>query len=157
VLILFGGGLSMADGIASTKLAEWIGLQVKLLQFAPIVVIIFLVALFAIALSEVTSNTATAAMIIPILSAVAVGTGQNPLLFTVPATIAVSCPFMLPVATPPNAIVFGTGYITIPQMVKSGFWRDCIAVVFSVIVTYLCLIPFFDISLGVMPSWVASK
>ena len=79
-------------------------------------------------LTELTSNTATSAMVMPILSAVAIGLGQNPLLLVVPAAIAASCAFMLPVATPPNAIVFGSGYVTIPQMSKAGLGLNFLVV-----------------------------
>ncbi|CAG0911050.1 unnamed protein product, partial [Cyprideis torosa] len=116
VLILFGGGLSMAAGFKATKLADWIGMQVSLLEAAPVLVLVIATATLIIFLTELTSNTATSAMVMPILSAVAIGLGQSPLLLIVPAAIAASCAFMLPVATPPNAIVFGSGYVTIPQM-----------------------------------------
>jgi len=153
VLILFGGGLSMADGFKVTKLADWIGSQVSLLENAPILVLVVSVAALIIFLTELTSNTATAAMVMPILSAVAIGLGQSPLLLVIPAAIAASCAFMLPVATPPNAIVFGSGYVTIPQMVRSGFGLNVIGVVVTVLVTYLLAIPALDIVIDQIPTW----
>ncbi len=120
VLILFGGGLAMAGGFKASGLAEWLGLQVRLLENAPVLLLIIAVTTLIIFLTELTSNTATSAMVMPILSAVAIGLGQSPLLLIVPAAVAASCAFMLPVATPPNAIVFGSGYVTIPQMARSG-------------------------------------
>ena len=156
VLILFGGGLSMAAGFKTTKLADWIGNQVSLLDTAPILVLVIAVATLIIFLTELTSNTATSAMVMPILSAVAIGLGQNPLLLVVPAAVAASCAFMLPVATPPNAIVFGSGYVSIPQMVKSGFGLNIIGILITVIVTYAIVIPVFGIEVGVLPQWIAA-
>lgn len=153
VLILFGGGLSMAGGFKATKLAEWIGSQVGLLEAAPVLILIIAVATLIIFLTELTSNTATSAMVMPILSAVAIGLGENPLLLVIPAAIAASCAFMLPVATPPNAIVFGSGYVTIPQMVKSGFGLNLLGIIITVITTYLIVMPAFGIEIGVIPQW----
>jgi len=154
VLILFGGGLAMAQGFKTTKLAAWIGGQVSLLENAPIFVLIIAVTTLIIFLTELTSNTATAAMVMPILSAVAVGLGQNPLLLVVPAAIAASCAFMLPVATPPNAIVFGSGYVTIPQMCRSGFGLNVIGVIVTTVLTYVLVIPVFDVVIDTLPSWL---
>jgi sodium-dependent dicarboxylate transporter 2/3/5 len=153
VLLLFGGGLAMADGFKVTKLAEWIGSQVTLLEHAPILVLVIAVTTLIIFLTELTSNTATAAMVMPILSAVAIGLGQNPLLLVIPAAIAASCAFMLPVATPPNAIVFGSGYVTIPQMVKSGFGLNILGIVLVTVLTYALVIPVFDVVLNEIPAW----
>ncbi len=153
VLILFGGGLSMAAGFKATKLADWIGSQVGLLDQAPILILIIAVTTLIIFLTELTSNTATSAMVMPILSAVAIGLGQSPLLLVVPAAVAASCAFMLPVATPPNAIVFGSGYVTIPQMARSGFGLNLIGVVLVVLVTYLLVFPVFDVVIGEIPAW----
>jgi len=153
VLLLFGGGLAMADGFKVTKLAEWVGNQVTLLEHAPILVLVIAVTTLIIFLTELTSNTATAAMVMPILSAVAIGLGQNPLLLVIPAAIAASCAFMLPVATPPNAIVFGSGYVTIPQMVKSGFGLNILGIVLVTVLTYALVIPVFGVVLNEIPAW----
>ena len=153
VLILFGGGLAMAAGFKQTKLADWIGSQVSLLDQAPVLLLIIAVATLIIFLTELTSNTATSAMVMPILAAVAIGLGQNPLLLVVPAAIAASCAFMLPVATPPNAIVFGSGYVTIPQMAKSGFGLNIIGIVVTVVVTYLLVLPMFGVVINELPVW----
>ncbi|MDO3379260.1 SLC13 family permease [Geoalkalibacter halelectricus] len=153
VLILFGGGLALAEGFRATKLAEWIGLQVTLLENAPVIILVIAVATLIIFLTEMTSNTATAAMSMPILAAVALGLGQNPLLLLVPAAVAASCAFMLPVATPPNAIVFGSGYVTIPQMAKSGFGLNILSIILAVAATYLLVVPIFDVVIGEIPLW----
>lgn len=154
VLILFGGGLALAEGFKVTKLASWIGSQVALLEAAPILILIMVVVILVIMLTEMTSNTATSAMVMPILSAIAVGLGQNPLILVVPAAIAASCAFMLPVATPPNAIVFGSGYVTIPQMARSGLGLNILGIILITLLTYACIIPGFDITLGSLPEWV---
>ena len=154
VLLLFGGGLAMAAGFKQTGLAAWIGSQVSLLNNAPILVLIVAVTALIIFLTELTSNTATAAMVMPILSAVAIGINQSPLLLVIPAAIAASCAFMLPVATPPNAIVFGSGYVTIPQMVRSGFGLNLVGIVLTTILTYLLVIPVFNIVIGTLPVWI---
>jgi sodium-dependent dicarboxylate transporter 2/3/5 len=156
VLILFGGGLSLAGGFKASGLAEWLGLQVGLLANAPVLLLVVAVTALIIFLTELTSNTATSAMIMPILSAVAIGLGQSPLLLIVPAAVAASCAFMLPVATPPNAIIFGSGYVSIPQMARSGFGLNLIGVILVVVFTYLLVIPSFDVVLGEIPAWVTA-
>jgi sodium-dependent dicarboxylate transporter 2/3/5 len=156
ILILFGGGLSLAEGFATTKLDLWIGQQIMLLQHLPLLILIIGAVVLSVLLTETTSNTATAAMLMPILAAVGVAIGQNPLLLVIPAVIIDSCAFMLPVSTPPNAVVFGTGYVTIPQMVRNGVWCDIVCVVVVVILTYLVVVPFFGITLGELPSWVST-
>lgn len=120
VLILFGGGLSLAAGITDTGLATWIGTAFQILDGIGVIALIMLALLVTIFLTEVTSNTATAAAFLPILASVAITMGFDPLVLAVPAAIAASCAFMLPVATPPNAIVFGSGLVSIPQMAKAG-------------------------------------
>lgn len=120
VLILFGGGLSLAAGISDSGLAEWIGSAFANLEGVHALFLIMLAVTFTIFLTEVTSNTATAAAFLPILASVALGMGLDPLILTVPAAVAASCAFMLPVATPPNAVVYGSGMISIPQMARAG-------------------------------------
>ncbi len=144
----------MAGGFKASGLAEWLGLQVRLLENAPVLLLIIAVTTLIIFLTELTSNTATSAMVMPILSAVAIGLGQSPLLLIVPAAVAASCAFMLPVATPPNAIVFGSGYVTIPQMARSGLGLNVAGIVLVVLFTYLLVLPAFDVTIGEIPAWV---
>ena len=139
VLILFGGGLSLAEAITSTGLAEWIGESLEILSFFPIILLIMLSVFVIIFLTEVTSNTATAAAFLPILASVAISMGFDPLLLVVPAAVGASCAFMLPVATPPNAIVFGSEMLTIPQMAKAGFIFNLIMVFIITVVMYLIM------------------
>lgn len=124
VLLLFGGGLSLAAAIADTGLASWIGEGLAALDTWPTVALVGLVVLLIVVLTELTSNTATAAAFLPVLGAVALSADLNPVLLLVPATVAASCAFMLPVATPPNAIVFGSGYVRISDMMRAGLWLN---------------------------------
>ena len=135
VLILFGGGLSLAAGVSNSGLALWLGESLAPLNaFGTAILVVAAVAL-VIYLTELTSNLATTATLLPVMGAIAVQAGVPPIVLTVPITIAASCAFMLPVATPPNAIVFATGTISIPQMVKAGFFLNLIGIVIVSIVS----------------------
>ncbi len=131
VLILFGGGFSLANGLEVSGLAQVVGDQVGAASALPTPVFVVLVTLMVILLTEFASNLASTAMIVPILATVAAGAGIPPLVLLVPATVAASCAFMLPAATPPNAIVFGTGLFTIPQMVRAGIGANLIGAVLA--------------------------
>jgi sodium-dependent dicarboxylate transporter 2/3/5 len=128
VLILFGGGLSLADAISGSGLAAWIGGAMVVLASWPTLLIVVAATVAMIFLTELTSNTASAATFVPIGGAIAVGIGIDPLALAVPLALAASCAFMLPVATPPNAIVFSSGYVTIPQMVRAGLWTNFLGI-----------------------------
>ena len=129
VLVLFGGGLSLARGMEVSGLAAWIGSVVSVLSGVPPIVVVLAVATLIIFLTEVTSNTATATMAMPIVAGAAMGLGVEPLLPMAAAALAASMAFMLPVATPPNAMVFASGYVTIPQMSRAGFWLNLCSIV----------------------------
>jgi solute carrier family 13 (sodium-dependent dicarboxylate transporter), member 2/3/5 len=128
VLLLFGGGLSLAGAVASTGLDGWFGAQVSGLGALPIVLLVAAVVTLVLFLTEITSNTATAATFIPVLGGVAVGIGADPMTLLIPAAFAATCAFMLPVGTPPNAIVFGTGAVTIAQMARGGFVLNIVGI-----------------------------
>jgi len=136
VLVLFGGGLSLADAVQSSGLAAWIGAGTAGLAGLPLIVVMFLIALLILMLTEFTSNTATAATFLPIVGSMAGGMGLNPGLLVMPAALAASGAFMMPVATPPNAIVFASGYLTLPQMARAGVWINAL---FSILVPLLVL------------------
>ena len=127
IIVLFGGGLSMARAMSETGLAEWIGNAVTQFAAWPAWLILGGVAFLFLFLTEVTSNVATATMAMPIMAGAASGLGLAPLQLMATAALAVSMAFMLPVATPPNAIVFASGYVTVPQMAKVGFWFNLIS------------------------------
>jgi len=132
VLVLVGGGLSLAAAIGSTGLGDWLGSQMESISHWPLLLLLATVVAFVILLTELTSNTATAATFLPVLGALAIVIGQDPLLLAVPAAIAASGAFMLPVATPPNAIVYGSGALEIPDMVRAGVW---INLLFTLLIT----------------------
>ncbi len=120
VLILFGGGLSLAGAVSDSGLALWLGESLAPLNALGTAVLIVSAVTLVIFLTELTSNLATTATLLPVVGAIALQAGVPPIMLTVPVAIAASCAFMLPVATPPNAIVFATGAISIPQMVRAG-------------------------------------
>ncbi len=135
VLLLFGGGLSLAGVIGASGLAEWIASSLGAFDALPLLAMIALVVTVIIFLTEITSNTATAAAFLPLLGALAVAQGLSPEMLAIPAAVAASCAFMMPVATPPNAIVFGTGQLPIQAMIKAGFVLNLFGVL---LVSLLC-------------------
>lgn len=135
ILLLFGGGLSIANTISSSGLAEWLAQQLQIFAHLPLVAMVSIVVLVILFLTEITSNTATAAAFLPLVGAIAVAQGVNPELYTVPAAIAASCAFMLPVATPPNAIVFSSEVVTIGAMIRAGFALNIISAILITVFT----------------------
>jgi len=134
VLILFGGGLTLASAVSNTGLAEWLGLSLQAVGDLPLWVIVVAAATMIIFLTELTSNTGTTATFLPVVGAIAIESGFDPIVLTVPVTLAASCAFMLPVATPPNAIVFGSGMLTIPKMARAGLALNIVGIVLVSIV-----------------------
>lgn len=124
VLVLFGGGLSLAAGITATGLSSWMGDALTALDTLPKVVLVLGMILAAVAFTEVASNTATAAAFLPVVASVSDGLELNPFMLTVPVVLAASCGFMMPVSTPPNALFYGSGYFTVAQMARAGFLID---------------------------------
>ena len=153
VLVLLGGSLALAEGAGSSGLAWWVGSRLTLLGAVSPAVAICVVCLLMACLTEFTSNTATTTLMMPILAATAQGMGIDPLLLMVPGTLAASFGFMLPAGTPPNAIVFASGYLTIPQMFWAGLGLDLIGVGVLTLFTYVIGVPALDISLIGMPGW----
>ena len=152
-LLLFGGGLSLAAAISDTGLAEWIGEAMSGLGGLPHLLLVILVTATIVFLTELTSNTATAAAFLPVLGSVALGIGENPLLLVVPAALAASCAFMLPVATPPNAIVYGSSFVSVPQMARAGVWLNLLFIIALPLLAYTLLIWVFGVEPGVVPVW----
>ncbi|MBA4744395.1 MAG: DASS family sodium-coupled anion symporter [Muricauda sp.] len=141
IILLFGGGMALASGFETTGLAEWLGSQMSLLQGLALVVLVVVIVASVNFITEVTSNLATTAMLLPILAPIAIGLDINPYILMVATTVAASCAFMLPVATPPNAVVFGSGYLKISDMAKSGIWMNIVSIVFLSLMVYY-LLPF---------------
>lgn len=141
ILILFGGGLSLAAALDANGVGAFLGAQVAGWRALPPLGLLLLVTGMVLLLTELTSNTATAATLVPIMAGLAPGLGVNPMLLVIPVGLAASCAFMLPVATPPNAIVFGSGYVTMRQMRTAGIWLNLITLVLATIVVYWLALP----------------
>ena len=139
VLVLFGGGLSLAAAVEVTGLSTWLGTGVGGLTHWPLPLLMLAVVIAVILLTELTSNTATAATFLPVLGGVALGLGRDPLLLAVPAALAASGAFMLPVATPPNAIVYSSRAVGIEDMVRAGMWLNALFAVLVTLASYLLL------------------
>lgn len=145
ILILFGGGFALAEAFQVSGLSQWIGESLNYMKgFPPLLILIIIITIITF-LTELTANTAISLTMMPVLAALAMAMGVHPFLRMIPAAMAASCAFMLPVATPPNAIVFGSGYITIPQMAKAGFVMDILGIILITIISYLIIIPYFHI------------
>jgi sodium-dependent dicarboxylate transporter 2/3/5 len=148
IILLFGGGLALAAGFKDSGLAAWIGSQLELLQQVPFYLMILVIILMVNFLTEITSNVATASMILPVLAALATAIGVHPFGLMISATVAASCAFMLPVATPPNAVVFGSGYLKIYDMARAGFLMNLVSSFTLSILIYYLLPVIWGIDLG---------
>ena len=151
VLILFGGGLALAQGFKETGLADWIGQRLTLIEGVGFFMLLLIIIAAVNFLTEVTSNVATASMLLPILASVAIKLDLHPLGIMVGATLAASCAFMLPVATPPNAVVFGSGYLKIKDMVKAGLWLNILSIILLTLMVYYVLPWLWNINLEAYP------
>ncbi|MCA1010326.1 SLC13 family permease [Halobacillus halophilus] len=151
ILLLFGAGLAIAAGFQETGLAEWIGNQLTILEGVSLFLILACVIAMVIFLTEITSNTATATMMFPIMASLASALSVHPYSLMIGAGVAASCAFMLPVATPPNAVVFGSGYLRIPDMAKAGFLLNVFAIVLVTLAIYFYLPFAWDIDLTTFP------
>jgi sodium-dependent dicarboxylate transporter 2/3/5 len=153
ILILFGGGIALGKGVSESGLAARIAGGMGVLSGAPFVLLVMAAALLVTFLTEVTSNTAIATIFIPVLAATAIGLGVHPFSLMIPAAISASCAFMLPVATPPNAIVFSSGAIPMTRMMRTGIVMNLVGVVLVTLVIYLLAVPVFGITFGSLPVW----
>jgi sodium-dependent dicarboxylate transporter 2/3/5 len=147
LLLLFGGGLSLASAIQANGVGEWIGAQVGGLSALHPYLLVTCVTAAVIFLTEITSNTATTAALVPLLASVAPGLGMDPFVLMVPAALAASCAFMLPVATPPNAVVFGSDRIRVAEMCRAGFWLNLLGIVLIPLFGALVALPLLGVSL----------
>ncbi len=155
IILLFGGGFALASGFKESGLSTFIGQRLTALQnLSPIVLLLIVIATITF-LTEFTSNTATVETFLPILAALSVAVKINPLFLMIPATIAASFAFMLPVATPPNAIIFGSNRLKISDMVKSGFWLNIIGTVILTLVAYFYMTWLFNIHWHHLPDWAS--
>ena len=146
VLLLFGGGLALSSQFSGSGLTDWIGEQAGALGALPVILLVVVATTGIIFLTELTSNTATAATFLPVAGGVALGLGLDPMLLAVPVALAATCAFMLPVATPPNAIAYGSGYVTIGQMIRGGLWLNLIGILLITLVTMTLLVWVFGLT-----------
>lgn len=153
VLFLFGGGFALADGFAGSGLSSYLGTHLHVLGGLPVILTVAGICFFMTFLTEMTSNTATTTLVLPILALAALDLGQHPFLLMIPATLSASCAFMLPVATPPNAIVFGSGWVTIPRMSYTGIWLNLLGVVLITFFTLFLAAAMLGIPLDAVPGW----
>ena len=149
IILLFGGGMALALGFESSGLAIWIGQQMSSLSTMPLILVLLILIASVNFLTEITSNLATTAMLLPVLVSLASAIGVHPYLLLLGATVAASCAFMLPVATPPNAVVFGSGYLKIEDMVRKGFWMNMISIIFLTLIIYFLLPLIWDLSTNI--------
>lgn len=153
IVLLFGGGFALAEGLAESGFSAWFGEQLSFLQGIHAFWIILTIALLLSFLTELTSNTATAQIILPIMASLAVSMKVHPLLFMLPATLAASMAFMLPVATPPNAVIFGTNMLRIKTMARNGFLLNVIGIILVTVIVFFFGEVLTDTGLTEMPEW----
>jgi len=157
ILLLFGGGFALADAFRTTGLAEWVGHVFAAWGAGqPAWLLVTVVCLLLVFMTEFTTNVATVNAVLPILASASIGLGVDPRLLMIPATISASCGFMLPIGTPPNAIVFGTGKVSAGRMARVGLAMNLIGVVLTVLATFFLLVPQQRIDLKSMPKWAQS-
>jgi solute carrier family 13 (sodium-dependent dicarboxylate transporter), member 2/3/5 len=153
IVILFGGGFALASGFKESGLADFLGQQMQGFGIFHPIIIVLAICIFVTFLTELTSNTATAEMLLPIIGGLAIAVKINPLFLMIPATISCSFAFMLPVATPPNAIIFGTNRLKISEMAKTGVWLNVIGAILITISIYVVGKAVFGIDLAQFPEW----
>ena len=154
IILLFGGGFALASGFKESGLSAFIGEQLSGLQNIHPLLILLIITITITFLTELTSNTATVETFLPILAAMAIAVHIHPLFLMIPATVAASFAFMLPVATPPNAIVFGSKKLKIIDMVKTGFWLNIIGIIILTLTAYFYMTWVFDININQLPEWI---
>ncbi|MDE1440974.1 DASS family sodium-coupled anion symporter [Bacillus licheniformis] len=157
ILLLFGGGLALATGFKETGLAEWIGGRLTVLDGFNFVVIVIISTALVLFLTEITSNTATATMILPVLASLALALNVHPYALMVPAAMAANCAFMLPVGTPPNAIIFASGKLKISEMVRTGFVINIFTLILIVGAVFYILPHLWGVDLTVFPDNLKSN
>ncbi len=153
ILLLFGGGFALAGGFASSGLSEMVGGQLAGLAGMPVVPLVILVCLLLTFLTEITSNTATTNLILPILAQAGVSMGIDPRILMIPATFSASCAFMMPVASPTQAIVFGSGYVPIRQMIRAGIWFNLLGILLVTVMFFLLGEFVLGIDWSAAPEW----
>ncbi len=157
IVLLFGGGFAVAGAFGKTGLAKWMSEQLTLLDGVSVLIFVLIATLLVVFLTEVTSNTATATLLVPIMGSAAVAMGVHPFATIIAACVGASFAFMLPVATPPNAVVFGSGAVRIMDMMKAGIWLNIIGTIVIVAFTVYLLPILWGVDLSVVPEWAIGK
>ena len=157
IIFLLGGGIAIAEAFRASGLAQAVGLTLEpVVEGLPPVLIVLTVCLVMTFLTEVTSNTAMTSLMLPILLACAAAVGLDPRLLMLPATLSASCAFMLPIATPPNAIVFSSQRIPMGRMAKVGVLINLVGAIAITLLTWLVAVPVLGIETGARPDWLAA-
>ncbi|MDX1471206.1 MAG: DASS family sodium-coupled anion symporter [Flavobacteriaceae bacterium] len=151
IILLFGGGMALANGFETSGLAQWIGNQMTTLMGITTILLILIIIAAVNFLTEITSNLATTAMLLPVLAPMALAIDMHPFVLMTAAAVAASCAFMLPVATPPNAVVFGSGYLRIPDMFKKGIVMNLISIILLTAFVYYLLPELWDLIIDKYP------
>ena len=151
IILLFGGGMALAKAFDVSGLALWLGELMTSFGSLPLILLLLLLVTGINFLTEITSNLATTAMLLPVLSPLALEVGVHPFGLMIGAAIAASCAFMLPVATPPNAVVFGSGYLKIPDMVSKGIILNIFSIFLITAMVYFILPILWGIDLSTFP------
>src|SRR5690554_2699627 len=154
IVLLFGGGFAVAMGFEHSGLAVWLGEQLSWIRNVPAIVFVLIIVAVMSFLTELTSNVASTQMLLPIFASIALATSNNPLLFMIPATIASSLAFMLPTATPPNAIIFGAGSISVNRMLRTGVSLNVVGIFIITLITYFFINRSFAIHFGSAMDWL---
>ena len=151
ILLLFGSGMAIATAFTKSGLSLWIADLLKNLDGVPLILVILTIVTTINLLTELTLNMATTAMLLPILVTIALAINVHPYFLLISATLAASCAFMLPIATAPNAVVFGSGLLKIEDMFKKGIWMNIISIIIITLIVYYFLPSIFDVSTELIP------
>ncbi len=157
ILLLFGGGIALASSLAKVGIMNDVAMFVKNYTDYDSMVIVALICTVSLFLTEVMSNVALASVMIPVMSALAIGIGENPLIVIIALTLCTSFAFMLPMSTPPNAIVFSAGYLQIKQMMKSGFFLNIFSLISLLVAVKFFLPIVFGVEFGEIPEIFLSR
>ncbi|WP_159522466.1 SLC13 family permease [Sunxiuqinia indica] len=157
IVLLFGGGFALAKGFESSGLSVWLGEQMQFGEYFPSALSLLLIIILMSFLTELTSNVASTTILLPVFAGIAISKNIHPYFYMIPLTLAANLAFMLPTATPGNAIVFGTGKISIRQMMKTGILLNMIGVLLVLLISITLLKWVFEISVHELPSWAILK
>jgi len=152
VVMIVGGGYAIADGFSSSGLADWLGGQLIFINSLPSFLVLLIILAFILFFTEVSSNTATVNIFLPVLASLAVVSGSNPLLLMIPATIAASFSFMMPAGTGPNTVIFASERITVSEMATCGLWLKFVSLVLLTLILYFIVMPWLNLDPS-LPEW----